>query len=128
MDNRWWGVGYQVIPSKMFLSHSTEKARGVTLQCFRKILLRKNLWKSDGGYYFFPSKFFCITVPKNFVGEPFNVSEKLGFRKNVRIRRAYHYSPLNFLVSQCRHVSSEDPRVSENFPYRKISWLREGGI
>ena len=48
MDNRWWGVVYQVIPSKMFLSHSAEKVRGVTLQCFRKLLLRKNLWRRDG--------------------------------------------------------------------------------
>ena len=69
MDNRWWGVGYQVILSKMFLSHSAEKVRGVTLQCFRKLLIGKNLWRRDGGYYFFPSKSFCLTVPKISVGE-----------------------------------------------------------
>ena len=64
MDNRWWGVGYQVIPSKMFLSHSAEKVRGVTLQCFRKPLMGKNLWRRDGGITFFRRKFFVSQCRK----------------------------------------------------------------
>ena len=30
--------------------------------------------KREGKYPDFPSKFFCLTVPKKFVGEPFMVS------------------------------------------------------
>ena len=31
------------------------------------------------GYHYFPLKFFCLTVPKNFVEEPFCVSESIGY-------------------------------------------------
>ena len=40
--------------------------------------LRKSLWIRGGGggveYQDFPSQVFCVTLPKNFVGEPFIVS------------------------------------------------------
>ena len=34
-----------------------------------------------GGHHGFPSKFFCLTVPKKFVGEHFGVSGNIGYRK-----------------------------------------------
>ena len=34
-----------------------------------------------GGYQDFPSKIFCLTVPKNFVREPFRVSLISGIEK-----------------------------------------------
>ena len=52
-------------------SHSAEKIRRGTLLCFRKFLLSKNVRFERGGYQDFPSKTFCLTVPKNFVSEPF---------------------------------------------------------
>ena len=33
------------------------------------------------GYHDFPSKSFCLTVPKYFIGEHFGVSEKIFYRK-----------------------------------------------
>ena len=70
-----------------FLSHSTETfRRGTFLSCvsenFRK---PKILWiRREGEYQDFPSKIFCLTVPKRFVEEPFyavfqklSVGEKL---------------------------------------------------
>ena len=53
-----------------FLSHSVEKFRRGTLQCvtdfgYLKILCFRELCHN------FVSKFFCLTVSKNFVGEPF---------------------------------------------------------
>ena len=33
-----------------------------------------------GEYHDFSLKIFCLTVPKNFVGEPFGVSESFGYR------------------------------------------------
>ena len=55
---------------KNFLSRSAEKFRRGTPQCvtnfgYRKILCFKELCHD------FVSKFFCLTVPKNFIGEPF---------------------------------------------------------
>ena len=38
------------------------------------------------GYHDFPLKFFCITVPKNFVGESFCVPENFWYRKFSCIR------------------------------------------
>ena len=39
-----------------------------------------------GGYHDFPSENFCLTVPKNFIGEPFCVAENSWFRKIIWLR------------------------------------------
>ena len=39
----------------------------------------------EGGYQDFPSKTFCLTVPKILVGELFGVSENLECRKTLCI-------------------------------------------
>ena len=49
------------------------------MRCFRKFLVAKNLWIRRGEYQKFASKIFCLTVPKNFVGEPFSLSSNSGF-------------------------------------------------
>ena len=64
------GGGVSRFSLKNFLSHSAEKFRRGTLQCvtnfgYRKILCFRELCHD------FVSKFFCLTVPKNFVEEPF---------------------------------------------------------
>ena len=38
------------------------------------------------GYHDLPLKNFCLTVPKNFVEEPFFVSQKFSYRKMLGIR------------------------------------------
>ncbi len=74
--------------------------------CFRKFLIAKNFMdKKAGEYQDFPSKIFCLTVPKKFVGEPLSVSLISGIEKiyasegYVRIFR-----PI-FFVSQHRNIS-----------------------
>ena len=51
--------------------------------CFRKFPVAKNIMdkRGGGGYQDFPSKVFCLTVPKIFVGEPFSVSLISGVEK-----------------------------------------------
>ena len=71
-----------------FQSHSPEKLRGGTLLSFRKILVWKRFW-IRGWYHVFPSETFSLTVPKNFVREPFGVSENLKCRKILCIRGGY---------------------------------------
>ena len=60
------------------LSHSTENLCGGTLLCLTKFLVSKKMMDKRGvggrEYHDFPSKIFCLTVPKIFVGEPFSVS------------------------------------------------------
>ena len=70
-----------------------------------------------GEYQNFPSKIFCLTVPKNFVGEPFSVSLNSGIEK--------FYSSDGYVTIFCRFFlphSAEKLRrgtflrcVSENF-------------
>ncbi len=58
-----------------FFSHSTEKLRRRTLLCFTKILVSKKLMDKRGegrkGVSQFSVELVGLTVPKNFVGEPF---------------------------------------------------------
>ena len=77
------------------LSHSSEKIRRGTLLCFRKILVSKNARDKRGGvYHNFPSKFFCLTVPKNFVGKSFSDSLISGIEKFwIRGGRKYRIFP-----------------------------------
>ena len=43
--------------------------------CVRKFLVAKKFMdKMEGEVSRFPSKMFCLTVPKCFVGKPFSVS------------------------------------------------------
>ena len=70
-----------------FLSHRTENLRKGSLLCFGNFLVQKKfMGKSGGGcYHYSPLKFFCLTVPKNFVGEPILVSEKF-WSRNLLIK------------------------------------------
>ena len=54
-------------------------------------------------------KSFCLTVPKNFVGEPFCVSQSFWYRNKLWIRgggrKEYHDILSNLFVSQYRKTS-----------------------
>ena len=73
--------------------------------CFRKFpVAKKFMDKREREVSRFPSKIFCLTVPKNAVGEPFSLSLLLGIEKvwmrgwgggSVKIFCG------KFLVSQC---------------------------
>ena len=63
-----------------FLSLSSEKIRRGTFQGVTDFGYRKNLC-FRGLCHDFPSKIFCLTVPKNAVGEPFSLSLISGIEK-----------------------------------------------
>ena len=69
---------------KNFLSHSTGKLRKGTLLCLTKFRVSKN-FLHEGGRTIFCR--LCLTEPKNFVVEPFCVSENFWYRKILWIRR-----------------------------------------
>ena len=65
-----------------FLSHSTNKLCNGTLLPFTNILVARKIMNKRGGWCNdFPSKLFFLTVPKDFVGELFRVSEVFGYRR-----------------------------------------------
>ena len=61
--------------------HRTEKTSPGNHSAFQKISGREKILWIRGGYHDFPSKNFCLTVPKYFIGEHFDVSEKYFCRK-----------------------------------------------
>ena len=62
--------------------------------CFRKFLVAKKFMDKKGGeYQKTPSKTFCLTVAKNFVGKPFSVSLILGIGKILCFRGLCHDFP-----------------------------------
>ena len=67
----------------------------------------------------FSFKTFCLTLPRNFVGEQFGVSEKNVYRKILRIKMGYHQTPLN---KHCLTVTMKF--VGEHFCVSKESWYR----
>ena len=113
-----------------FLSHSTEKFRWATLRSIRKFRISKNFrHQRGGGYHVSPSKTFCHTVPKNFVGQHFGVSENFGYRIILGIREGggYHVSPSKTFCHRVpKNFVGEHFGVSENFGYRIISCIRGG--
>ena len=64
---------------KFFVSQC-RKISWASLQCLRKFGVSKN-FMDNRGYQDFPSKIFCLTVPKIFVGEPLSVSLISGIEK-----------------------------------------------
>ena len=65
---------------RKFLVSQCRKISWASLRCFRKFGVSKN-FMHNRGYQNFPPKIFCLTVPKNFVKEPFSVSLISGIKK-----------------------------------------------
>ena len=93
-----------------FLSHSAEKFRRGTFLCFRNSLVAKNVRDNRrGGYHGFPSNLFCLTVPKNLVGEPFGVSENFWYRKILCFRGICHDFPSKIFCLTVPKYFVEEP-------------------
>ena len=76
MDKR----GHITIFSRNFYVSQCRKLSWASVQCLRKFGVSKN-FMHNRGYHKFPSKIFCLTVPENFVKEPFSVSLISGIKK-----------------------------------------------
>ena len=69
-----------------------------TLQSFRKFVVLKNSMHRIR-ISLLSLEFFRLTVPRRFVGEPFNVSESSVHWKILCMRMGYHYLPLKVFLS-----------------------------
>ena len=70
---------------------------------FQKISGSEKVYGKEGGeYQNFPSKIFCLTVPKNFVGEPFSVSLISGIEK--------FYASEGYVTIYCRNFLSHSAK------------------
>ena len=96
---------------------------------FRKISGIEKFYVKEGGggreYHDFLSKFFCLTVPKNFVGEHFSVSiisciERF-YASEIYVR---DFVSKLFCLTVPKHFVEEPFCVSESFRYQKRLWIR----
>ena len=86
--------------------------------CFRNFLVAKKfLDKREGRHQDFPSKFFCLIVPKNFVGQPFSVILTSGIEKFCASEGYVTILRRKFFVPQYRNFLKGTPLccVPENF-------------
>ena len=99
--------------------------------CFRKVPVAKKFVDKKGGeYQDFASKIFCLTVPRNFVGQAFRVSPISVLEK--------FYASEGYVTIFCRNLLSHSAEkfrsgnllcfVSESFLYRISLWIRRGSI
>ena len=79
--------------------------------------------RGGGEYQVFPSKVFCLTVPKNLLGQPFRVSLISGIEK--------FYASEDYVTIFCRYFLSHSAEnaVGEPFSLSLISgidkvWMR----
>ena len=79
------------------------------------------------GYHKFPSKKFCLTVPKNFVGIPSMFQKVWGIGKIFCIIGGITSFRRNFLSHNAEKFRGHTFNVSENLGYRKILCII-GGI
>ena len=124
---------------KNFLSQSTKKFRKGTFLLFTNILVSKNFmhkrWgMKQGGVSRYSVKIFCLSVPKNLVGKPFYFFYKTSGSKNFMDKKwgmmvggVSRYSVKSFLCQSTEVLRRELFCVSQNFWYRKFSWIRGGG-
>ena len=119
-------------PFKNFLSHNTETfRRGTLLYCVsEKFRQRKSLWIRRGEYHDFPSEFFCLTVPKNFVGDPFGVSLIWGIENFYASEGYVTIFRRKFFVSVPKHFV-KGPFCADfqrNYGSEKVSGSEGGSI
>ena len=113
----------------LFLTHNTEKCIRGTLLCFRKLRLSKKFMDNRRrAWITIFCQSLCLIVPINFVWQPFSVSEKISFRKNLGTMRGFHYFLLIiFCLTVPKNFVGKLFDVSESFWFRSFL-IREVGV
>ena len=125
--------GNTIIRCKTFVSQWRTISQGnPSVLCFRNIPVAKRLWIRSGEYQDFPSKIFCLTVPKHLAGEHPSVLCFRNFRqrKSLWVRGGGGREGISrFSVEKFLSHSSEKFRKGTlqcvtNFGCRKILCFR----
>ena len=84
-------------------------------------------WRGGGEYQDFPSKIFCLTVPKISVWEILYCCINFGYRKSLDGRGGVsRFSVENFLSYSAENLPRESFTVALFSGTEKV-WIREGG-
>ena len=111
-----------------FLSHSAEIFRRGSLYCCNNFRYRKKLDKTGGSFKIFRGKIFCLTVPRDSVGESFTVAlisgiEKFWIREGGSIKI---FSQKFFCLTVPKNFVGQSFTVAIISGIGKI-WMRGGG-
>ena len=111
-----------------YLSHGTAKRRTGNFKFFTDFGYGTNLYIGEVRHDFL-SNSFCLTVPKDFAGEPFCVSENIRYRRKLWIRKLgwveYHELPSEVLcLTVPKKIVQESFSVSFNFGHRIFLCIR----
>ena len=88
----------------------------------------EKVWIRRGGHQDFPSKIFCLTVPKKFRRAILHCCNKFGYRKNLDERGGVsRISVEKFLSHSAEKIRRAILHCCNNFGYRK-SLDKRGGI
>ena len=114
-----------------FLSRSPENFRRATILCFMKfrvskILMEKRGEEEEGGSIKILRQFFLVSLPKNFVGEPFFVSLISGIEKGYACEGYVTNFVKTFCIAPSKNFVGEPFCVSQNFWCRQGLWKRRG--
>ena len=92
---------------EIFVSRYRKSLQGnpSRLQFEKFLIAKKFIDKKWGEYQDFPSKVFCLTMPKNFAGQPFRVSLTSGIEKIYAQGGYVTNFCRKFFESQYRNIS-----------------------
>ena len=127
MDKKEGGV--TIFSVDNFSSESAEKFRRRTHQSFINFGYRKGLNERVGGSVKIFRLKFLVSLPKNFVGEPFSLSLNSSIERIYASEGYVTIIRLIFFVSQCRKISYSNPSVLcfRKFPVAKKFMDKRGG-
>ena len=111
---------------RKFSVSQCQKLLWASLQCFRKLEVSKN-FMHNRGYHNFPSKKFCLTVPKNFVRESYCFWENFWFQKVLEMRKRVSRFSVEIFWSHSTEIFCDYPlNLLENLGYRKLFMHNRG--
>ena len=100
-----------------------------TLRCFKKTLAGIKICMDEGvGYHVFPSKTFCLTLPKNFTGNSSSLREDSDSDDVLWMGGHVKFFRRSFFVSHYRKFSLESLRGFRKNWYRRKYMDKTGGI
>ena len=84
------------LESFFYLTGPKKRRQGTILRFRKFLVVEKFLWLRGGSYHDFPPKSFCLTAPKNFIGEQFFVSKKFLFQNFLCIWAREQHGSVEF--------------------------------
>ena len=120
--------GYHDFSFKIFVSRYRKILLGNN-SVYQKISSIEKVFCMKGDITILCRKFFCLTVPENFVGDPLCFKKILVSKIFMHMRGFIIVLSKIFCLTGPKNFVRGPFRVSQNFWYRKNSWVRgEGGI